>query len=154
MSLLSKLLGNRKPPHLSSPDSSVVLSGHEAIQRARTGQLPIPEMLDILVKSSLFVPLGAPSQMDGDVILAWEPCTVSKADGSQWVVAFTKSDLASEFCKREPSYSHGLSVEAPWLLQALPAEHGIVINIGTEQGFEWDAGGITKYKSRASQSAP
>ncbi|MGO4223640.1 SseB family protein [Lysobacter sp. TAF61] len=150
MNFLNKLLGNKHPQSPSS-DASAALSAHEAIQQARIGRLPIQEMLAILARSSLFVPLASPPEIDGEAITAWKPSTVSKADGSQWVVAFTNTDQASEFCKQTPAYSHGLSVGTKWLLQVLPPGHGIVINIGTAQGFEWNAGGIAEYKARVSR---
>ncbi|MFC5577521.1 SseB family protein [Lysobacter niabensis] len=147
MNFLNKLLGNNK--HLPA-----ALSAHEAIQQVRMGRLSIHEMLANLAESSLFVPLASPPEMDGEAIRAWKPSTVSKADGSQWIVAFTSPDLASQFCKQAPAYSYGLSVGTKWLLQALPPGHGIVINIGTAQGFEWNAAGIAEYKARVSQGAP
>ena len=150
MNLLKKLLGNSKTPESDPPSEPAALSAHAAIQEARAGRLSVQEMIASLAKSSLFIPLAAPPKMDGEAIRAWKPSTVSKPDGSQWIAAFTLPELASEFCKQSPAFSYGISVGTKWLLQALPPAHGIVINIGTTQGFEWSAAGISEYKASAS----
>ena len=144
--------GPLQPP--ASAPVAAALSPHEAIQEARAGQLVIAEMLACMAQGSLFIPLAAPPKMAGEVVVAWEPCTVSKPDGSHWIAAFTQQDLASEFLKQAPAYSYGLSIGTMWVLEVLPPDHGIVINVGTAEGFEWSAAGIAEYKARVPRHAP
>jgi len=154
MKLFDRFRRNSPPPSLASEVDAISPSAHDAIQQARAGRLTIGEMLTCLAKSSLFIPLAAPPKMVGEAVVAWEPCTISKPDRSQWLVAFTKQDLASEFCKQAPAYSYGMSIGTTWLLEVLPPDHGIVINVGTTQGFEWSAAGVAEYKARVQLHAP
>jgi hypothetical protein len=40
-----------------------------------------------------------------------------------------------------------LLVEARWVVDALPPGHGIVFNVGTENGFEWSREGIAAFNA-------
>src|SRR5690349_8296194 len=130
MKLITKFFV-RKLADVTSISDENLSSSHQAIELARQGRITVKEMLDRLVLANLIVPLAEPPLMDGQRVRSWKPATVSKSDGSQWVVAFSSSDLATAFSKQNPSYSHGLSVNTKWILQLLPEAHGLVVNIGS-----------------------
>ena len=146
MSFIKKFLGQKlsDAPSISVGD---LASSHQAIELAREGRIAIKEMLDRLASGDLFVLLAGPPLMDGKRLRSWKPATVSKTDGSQWVVAFSSADLATPFAKQNPLYSHGLSVKTKWILPLLPEAHGLVVNIGSAYAFEWNAEGLLRYKA-------
>jgi hypothetical protein len=150
------MLFGRSETTVAVPSPEEQLSSeHVAIQLARQGRIPVKDMLESLVAGRVFVPLAAPPQIDGDAIRSWNPATVSKADGSQWLVAFTNAQLAAQFTKQNSHYSHGIQVSTRWVLEALPPACGLAVNIGeAESMFEWSADGLCRYKKHASaQSA-
>ena len=143
MSFVSKLFRRGQQ---AEPAEKPALGTHEAIQLARQGRISVKEMLSTLVASSLFVPLAAPPEMDGENIKSWKPATVSKGDGSQWLVTFTDAEVCAHFLQQNAGYSHGLRVDARWVLRALPPGHGLVVNMSTpESMFEWNAEGLSRY---------
>lgn len=146
MKILSKLLGRKDPAGVEPSDEARSLRAHEAIGLARQGQLPVKDMLGRLVASKLLVPLADVPQMDGEKVKSWRPATLSKPDGSQWLVGFTNANLGGTFAK-ENGYSHAISVDAAWVLEALPPGHGLVINVASDRMFEWSAQGISHYKA-------
>jgi len=146
MTFITRLFGRTVADAASISDDNLS-SSHQAIELARQGRIPINEMLDRLVSANLFVPLAEPPIMDGQRLRSWRPATLSKHDGSQWVVAFSSLELATAFGKQNPGYSHGLSVETKWILQALPPAHGLVVNVGSGSLFEWNAEGLLRYKA-------
>ena len=147
MKLLKRLFGKSNSPGAPSGAKENMLSAREAIQQARKGRISINEMLAFLAESDLFIPLAEPPQMEDAVIKSWKPCTVSKADGSQWLVAFTSPEPLSEFSKHTPGFSFGISAGTKWVLQLIPPQHGIAFNIGTEDMFEWNADGLAQYRA-------
>jgi hypothetical protein len=145
MSFVSKLFGRGQQAESSEKQG---LGSREAIQLARQGRIPANEMLGSLFAGGLFVPLSAPPEMNGESIKSWKPATVSKGDGSQWLVAFTDADMAAQFSKHNPSYSHGMRVDARWVLRTVPPDYGLVVNMGSpESMFEWNAEGLSRYKA-------
>lgn len=154
MELFSKLFKRRKTSDTLGSSAEDMANTHEAIQLARKGEISTAEMLERLVNGWLFVPLAGPPQMAGNAIERWKPATVSKGDGSQWLVAFTDTELASEFAKHNSSYEHGLRTQTDWVLQALPEEHGLVFNLGSSDMFEWNAKGVKHYKAEVLSSDP
>lgn len=99
-----------------------------------------------LVAGKIAVPLSEMPLIENGVLAGWKPATVSKPDGSLWLVAFTTPELASAFCDRDPDYGFYIDVETRWALRAMPEQHGIVFDLGTEQMFQWNAQGLAKYK--------
>lgn len=143
MSFVSKLFGRSQQ---AEPSEKHALGAREAIQLARQGRIPVKEMLSTLIASSLFVPLAAPPEMDGENIKSWKPATVSKGDGSQWLVTFTDAEVSAQFSKQNTGYSHGMRIDARWVLRAVPPGHGLVVNMSTpESMFEWNAEGLSRY---------
>jgi hypothetical protein len=146
MSLITKFFGRKIAEAAPTSDEGLSAS-HQAIELARQGRISVKEMLDRLASANLFLPLAEPPLMDGQRVKSWKPATVSKTDGSQWVVAFSSADLTVAFSKQNPVYSHGLSVKTKWILQLLPEAHGLVVNIGSANMFEWSAEGLLRYKA-------
>jgi len=146
MTFITRLFGRNRADGGSISDEKLS-SSHQAIELARQGRVSVKEMLDRLASATLFVPLAEPPIMDGQRVKSWKPATLSKNDGSQWVVTFSSLDLATTFGKQNPVYSHGLSVETKWLIQALPQAHGLVVNVGSASMFEWNAEGLLRYKT-------
>jgi len=137
--------GGSKEPATSSTDEEL-LRAHHAIEAARAGTLPVQEMVKVLMSGPIEVPLVEPPRMERQEMKGWKPATLSKADGSQWLVAFTSSDLTTAFSKQNPAYCHGIRVDAAWVLRVMPAAHGLVFNLGSEAMFEWNAAGLERYK--------
>ena len=99
-----------------------------------------------LVAGKVAVPCADMPRIENGVITGWRPATASRADGSQWLIAFTTSELASAFCDRNPDFGFYIDVDTQWALRAMPAQHGIVFDLGTEDMFSWNAQGLAKYK--------
>jgi len=124
-----------------------LISSHEAIRQAKAGQISSQELLTLLVDGKVDIPASDLPEIENGVITGWKPATLSKADGSQWLVAFTTRELASAFMDRDPDYGFYVNVDMHWvLLRALPRDHGIVFNVGSPEQLEWNAAGLAKYK--------
>jgi hypothetical protein len=147
MSLISKLLRRGAASESKAPTASTPFGAHEAIRLARQGKLPISDMINCLVASNLHVPLDGEPELEGNMIRSWKPATVSKGDGSKWLVAFTDSELSTQFVKQYPAFGYGLDTGARWVLTSIPPQHGLVVNLGyAEINFEWAAEGLTRYR--------
>ncbi len=117
-----------------------------AIRDSRVGRLAVQAMLETVLDAQILIPLSEPPHMTGLLPERWKPATVTKqTDGSRFVVAFTNANSLAVFSRTNPEYSHSLLVEAQWMLDAIPADHGIVFNVGGENGFEWPAAGISAF---------
>jgi hypothetical protein len=120
----------------------------EAIRAARAGTLPMQEMLRTLLAAQVIIPLAEQPVMDGARLLSWKPATVSKdADGQQFLVVFTDEELDMKYAKFRPEYPYRLRAGADWLINTLPAGHGIIFNLGGgDIMFEWPAHGIQAHR--------
>jgi len=108
-------------------------------------------MIEALMAGKLIVPLSEPPKLNGEELTSWHPSTVSKSDGSQWLVAFTDSELAGEFSKSNPAFGYQFESTGKFLVNVIPPGHGLVVNIGAvEHMFEWDESGMSGYKAVAS----
>ena len=119
---------------------------HLAIRLAKAGQLSGKEMLDRLLAGKITIPLTEPPRIENGMIADWRPATAARADGSQWLIAFTLPQLASAFCDVETQYGYYITVETRWVLERLPPQFGIAFNLQCEEMFEWKAAGLAKYK--------
>ncbi len=105
-------------------------------------------MLDVLIAGALIVPLSEPPKLDGKDLASWHPATVSKSDGSQWLVAFTESELAVEFSSSNPAFGYQFESTGGFVVNVMPPGHGLVVNIGlADLMFEWDESGLSRYKA-------
>jgi SseB protein N-terminal domain len=141
MNLLSKLFAGKKTQGAASLEEV----SHQAVTQFIKGEISVPQMLPRLVAGFISVPLAEPPKMAQDNIESWKPATVSKHDGSQWLVAFTSTQAASSFSSLN-NYPFGISTSTKWVLDVLPPAHGIVFNLGSQYLFEWSAEGISQYK--------
>ncbi|HEY2346739.1 MAG TPA: SseB family protein [Xanthomonadaceae bacterium] len=119
---------------------------HEALRLAKQGKMGGKEMMDLLVAGKLYVPTSHPPQIENGVITGWRPVTASKADGSEWLLAFTTQAGASAYCDANPEHGLYISVDTPWVLRNIPEAWGIVFNLRTEDMLEWNAQGLSKYR--------
>jgi hypothetical protein len=121
----------------------------EAIRAARAGSLPTQQMLRSILATQVIVPVAEPPVMDGARMLSWKPATVSRdADGQQFIIVFTDETLDGQYGKWRPEYPYRLRVGADWLINVLPAGHGIVFNLGGgDILFEWPASDILAHRA-------
>src|SRR5262245_25457561 len=105
---------------------------HEALRLAKAGKISTKEMLTKLAAGQLVVPVADLHRIEKNVITGWRPANVSRADGSQWLLAFTSTDLAAAFSQAEPTYPLQMSVSTAWVVEMLPANWGIVLNLRTD----------------------
>ena len=95
------------------------------------------------------MPIAELPHVSSDVlkgITGWRPANVSRADGSQWLVAFTSEELAAAFSESEPAYPLQMSAATAWVVEMLPPDWGIVLNLRTEDMITWNAAGVAKFK--------
>jgi hypothetical protein len=99
-----------------------------------------------LVAGKVSVPVSEMPRLENSRITGWNPATASRADGSQWMIAFTTEEGASKFCDGNPDFGFYVTVDTTWALSSMPPNHGIVFDLGTEDMFTWNAQGLAKYK--------
>jgi len=106
-------------------------------------------MLRRLFAAQVLVCLAGPPTMEGISVVSWKPATVTKIDqGSQFVLAFTNEAFVNAFVMKNPTYSHVLLVNLAWVTDALPKEHGIVFNVGSDNGLDWSAAGVAAFRAQ------
>jgi hypothetical protein len=148
MGLLSNLFGRKDKTNARALEGKGTREADAAIRDARAGRISVPQMLQSVLAAQIYVPLSDPPVIEGKTITRWKPATVTKqADGTQFLVAFTDPALMTAFLKNSPEHSFGFVVEASWVMRVLPPGHGIAFNVGGDNGFEWNADGISAYKS-------
>jgi hypothetical protein len=119
-----------------------------AILDARQGRKSTHAMLKSILAAQVAVPLAEPPLMNGTSVQSWKPAKITKqTDGGQFLTVFTNEAAMTAFSNANPEYSHYLWVDAQWVLDRLQPHHGIVFNLGTENGFEWSAEGIAAFKA-------
>ncbi|HZP67055.1 MAG TPA: SseB family protein [Rudaea sp.] len=123
-----------------------VPDAHLALALAKEGRISGAEMLSRLAAGHVVVPTSEMPRLEGNTITGWRPATLSRADGSQWLAAFTTSKLASDFCDAEPTYGFYVEVSTRWLLATLPEGYGIVFNLRTPFQLDWNPQGLAKYR--------
>lgn len=146
MSIIDNLLGRHKTSAATKDAQDKLAPCDRAIQLARSGQLPVEKMLEQLVNGALLIPLAEPLAQPISEGFKWKPATLTKStDGSKWLVAFTDSQLGSNFSQANSAYSFVLCVETKWVLSVIPPVHGLVVNISSDKIFEWSAEGLARY---------
>jgi len=119
---------------------------HEALRLARQGKMGGKEMMDLLVAGQVHVPTSQQPRIENGVVTGWNPVTASKADGSEWLLAFTTTAGAGAYCEANPDHGLHFSVDTLWVLGNIPETWGIVFNLRTEDMLEWNAQGLAKYR--------
>ena len=128
------------------PELDPIARTDEALRLAKQGIISSKEMLTRLAAGQLVVPVAELPRIEKSVITGWRPASVSRADGSQWLVAFTNAEFAAAFSESEPTYPLQMSVSTAWVVAMLPASWGIVLNLRTENMITWNAAGVAKFK--------
>jgi hypothetical protein len=106
-------------------------------------------MLQKVLAAQIYVPLAEAPLVEGNNISNWKPATITRPlDGSRFLVAFTDPVLMNAFAKSNPTYSFAFLTDTSWIVRALPVGHGIVFNLGGDNGFEWNAQGISEVQAR------
>ncbi len=107
-------------------------------------------MLSTLLATQVIIPLAEPPVMDGARLLSWKPATVNRdTDGQPFVIVFTDEELDGKYGKWRPEYPYRLRVGADWLINVLPAGHGILVNLGGgDIMFEWPAHNIQSHRTQ------
>jgi hypothetical protein len=134
-------------PHPTDPamTEQAVPAAHLALQLGKHGRIPGDEMLRQLSTGHLVVPLSEPPTIEDGAITTWKPATASRADGSQWLIAFTTPELAFAYCRKTPDYGHCMTVETNWVLLMLPSGLNLVLNPNSPYMLEWDAESVARY---------
>jgi hypothetical protein len=140
-------------PNIKSTISAIE-DAEAAILDARAEKISISEMLNIILTSQVLIPLAEPPEIEERILKSWNPATVTEQnENTQFVVAFSNKELASDFYKSNPSHTYEFFVNTQWLLSVLPENHGIIFNLGGESNFEWSANGIVAFLAQADQNA-
>jgi hypothetical protein len=119
---------------------------HRALQLAKQGRLSIKEAIEAIVAGQLTVPVADLPVTERGKLTGWSPASVSKDDGSEWLVAFTLPELADAFCEQESGFPVKVDVDAAWVLETLPPQYGIVFNLNSDLSLEWTAQSVAKYR--------
>lgn len=123
-----------------------VPEAHIALQLCKQGKLGGRDMIEAVVAGKLWVPQFEPPVMEDGRITGWRPSSASKADGSQWLIAYTCDALATAWCHQNPDQATCMEVETRWVLAMLPKDWGIAFNFRTADMLEWNASGRAKYE--------
>ncbi|HEX7314404.1 MAG TPA: SseB family protein [Pyrinomonadaceae bacterium] len=145
MNFLARFFAGAKAKRNNLTEENLSMS-HIAVTQLQEGKISDEEALAILAAGFIIVPLGKEPERDGTNIKKWSPATVSKADGSGWVLAFTNKEAHMAFVERE-NYPFALTTSTDWVLGAMPPEHGLMLNMGTAYHLEWSAEGIRRFGS-------
>jgi hypothetical protein len=125
--------------------SAELQKADRAIQLGRAGKITPAEMLAELLRGQVLIPLANTPELAGDRLVSWNPATVSKSDGHQFLLAFSDGAVHDAFVKQTPAYSYAFLANARWVIGVLPAGHGMLFNAGGDNVFEWSASGIANY---------
>lgn len=143
MNFLARLFAGAKARRNNLTEENLSIA-HMAVTQLQEGKISDVEALPILVAGFIIVPLAKEPERDGFNIKKWSPATVSKADGSGWVLAFTNKEAHMAFVERQ-NYPFALTTRTDWVLGAIPPEHGLMLNMGTAHYLEWSAEGIRRF---------
>lgn len=119
----------------------------EAIRRARGEEISFDELLDALAVSKVVVPVaGRPGE-------TWLPATVTTRDGALLVAAFTQTHLAAAYCHGNRDFPSAILLDLRWVVDSMPASHGILFNVGGDNVFEWEAPSVAAFREKLRQPA-
>jgi hypothetical protein len=138
MGFLNSLFG-------SKDQAGSMTAADRAIGLAKSGKISVDAMLHEISRSSITVPLASPPSVDGDRLISWHPASLSGSDGAKYFVAFTHGEAHKAFARQNPAFGYGFEVNALWVLHNLPPDHGLLLNIGATNGFEWRADRIAEF---------
>lgn len=108
-----------------------------ALCRAKTGAMPVQDMLRELVEAMLVVPSETEVMPDGS---GMRPL-VFKRENIQLVACFSEKIRIGQFASKAPFC---LEIKGAELLTRLPQDHGIVINPSADVGLDISPEGIAR----------
>jgi hypothetical protein len=108
-----------------------------ALDQTRKGHLPFTEFLQMFLKSDIAVPSAAEVMEDGS---GFEPLLFPK-EQVQMLACFTDKTRIGDFTSLTP---YCLMMKGRELLLRIPSGYGLVVNPGTEIGFDISPDGIAK----------
>jgi len=111
-----------------------------AIARARSGQLTMQSVLWTFAASTLSVPSGADP---GGTFTDFQPVLFPKDDHSMMAV-FTSPQEAERVAHLAPFV---VAMSGSQLLLQSPATQGLVVNPGSNLGFDIEPAGIAKFRT-------
>jgi hypothetical protein len=110
-----------------------------AILRARAGGLPMQTLLWTLAASPVYVPSGGEP---GDDFSGFQPVYYER-EGAQMLAVFTTPDGAATLSDLAP---HIVAFGGEDLLLRMPAENGLVVNPGSQVGFDVPPLGLSAFR--------
>jgi hypothetical protein len=108
-----------------------------SILLAKTGQLPMQDLLQTLLRSDVAVPSGAVVAPDG---AGFQPLLFKK-DGVEMIALFTAKSRMKDFAAVAP---YVLEIKGAEFLKRLPKDCGVVVNPGLTEGFDISPAGLAK----------
>lgn len=106
-----------------------------ALQKARSGSLPMSDFIKLFVSSELAVPSGEEVMADGS---GFRPLLFDKGQ-VKMVACFTAKERIGAFAARAP---YCLVIKGRDFLRRVPPNYGLVINPGHSIGFEISPEGL------------
>jgi hypothetical protein len=120
-----------------------------ALALTQSGQLPVPELMQTLLASQVFVLLDK----DPGPGLAWDntavPLILRNAAGSPMLAIFTAPERSSTWPSQLPAFAYGLLVSFSWLLKGIASGVGVVVNPGLSIGMEVPAFGVDALRAQS-----
>lgn len=110
-----------------------------AIADARAGKLPVVDLLRVFANSPVFVPTATEVLADGS---GFQPLTVEK-NGAPMVACFTGFDRMGDDARKVAPYC--MQIPGGGFLQMIPGGIGLVVNPGSELGFEMSPDGLARF---------
>jgi hypothetical protein len=107
---------------------------------ARNGKRTVRDLIDTLIKSELAVPSASEVMANGS---GFEPLLFSK-EGMTMLSVFSDKSRIVEFAKMTP---YCLIMSGADLLRRIPAGYGLVVNPGSDVGFDIPPAGISQIKT-------
>lgn len=120
-----------------------------ALVAAQNGQLPFDGFAERLLASKVFVLLDRGLAPGGELDVDALPMVLTSQAGNRVLAIFTAAERSSDWPMRYPRFSYGLLVEFSWLLRGVAPGVGIVLNPGSQAGFEMPASGVQQLKEHA-----
>ena len=117
-----------------------------ALLAAREGKVSMQVLVETLLASPVFVLLDREPPKDGRLGPETRPLVLANAAGQTVFAVFTAPERANAWLQREPDFRHGLMVDFRWLLPGIADGVGLVVNPGTDLGFEMPAANVQVLK--------
>jgi len=109
----------------------------KALVQAQQGELEMEAFMQVLMTSSLFVPVEDKEQIGGlQVSSKAKFLSLDDEDGQKILISFSDPERGKVFLQDYPDYKGGLLVDIPWLIEKLGVGYGISLNPSLTVGFD------------------